>query len=109
MSGRDGRGYVYLVHAVGTAWYKIGKSGDPTTRVEQLEKNAPYHCRLIHSIRVADMHDTETFLHGFFYDKVVKREWFVLSEEDVKFFCRISGGSCDEVADQIARMSREAK
>jgi len=39
---RANQGYVYLIHAIGTDRYKIGRSVSPPVRLETLKKQSPY-------------------------------------------------------------------
>lgn len=80
------QGFVYLVDAVGTTWYKIGQSISPSKRLHSISCKAPYDCRFIHVFEVEDMTGTEQFWHKHFDDKRVNGEWFELTQEDVNLF-----------------------
>lgn len=77
-------GYIYVIQAVGTVRYKIGKSIDPHNRLTNLSKQAPYRLKLVFSFTVKDMSKAEKQLHQYFVDKRVNSEWFELSDADVE-------------------------
>lgn len=79
-------GYVYLMHGVGTPWYKIGKSGKPRIRLNQMSALAPFEIKLIHVHQVDDMDAVEQAFHARFAEKRASGEWFVLTEDDIKAF-----------------------
>ena len=84
---RQGRpGYIYLMHGVGTPWYKIGKSGDPHIRQNQIGVLAPFEIKLIYIHQVDDMDAAERAFHALFAEKRASGEWFVLTEADIKTF-----------------------
>lgn len=78
-------GYIYVVHAVNTDRYKIGKSVNPHNRLASLSKQAPYKLKLLFSFAVQDMSKTEKQLHQHFVDKQVNSEWFQLSSDDIEY------------------------
>lgn len=77
-------GYIYVVHAVDTELYKIGKSVNPNNRLASLSKQAPYRLKLLFSFAVKDMSRAEKQLHQHFVDKQVNSEWFQLSSDDIE-------------------------
>lgn len=79
-------GYIYVVHAVNTDRYKIGKSVNPRNRLVSLSKQAPYKLKLLSSFAVQDMSKAEKQLHHHFVDKQVNSEWFQLSNDDIECF-----------------------
>lgn len=44
---QEGKGFVYVIHAVGTNRIKIGYSVDPEKRLAQLQTGSPYELRLL--------------------------------------------------------------
>lgn len=72
--GREG--YVYLVHAEGTDRYKIGRSVNPITRIQELQKQSPYPLRLIRTSWSLDAIADEAWLHEHFKDCRIFGEWF---------------------------------
>lgn len=79
-------GYVYLMHGIGTEWYKIGLSIDPDKRRVSLETKSPYEIELLNAHKVDDMYTEEAFWHEKFAEKRANGEWFTLSEDDVHEF-----------------------
>ncbi|MBD2414515.1 hypothetical protein FACHB389_31500 [Nostoc calcicola FACHB-389] len=78
-------GYIYVVHAINTDRYKIGKSVNPNNRLVSLSKQAPYKLKLLFSFAVQDMSKAEKQLHQYFIDKQVNSEWFQLSNDDIEY------------------------
>ncbi len=77
-------GVVYLLRA--GAWYKIGKSTDPTSRYSQLAIQLPEKPELIHEIDTNDVHRLERYWHDHFSRRRANGEWFALTGEDVEEF-----------------------
>lgn len=84
---RPNPGYVYLMHAVGTEWYKIGFSVNPEQRSEALAAKAPYDVEIVHMVQVSDMRSVESYWHERFASKRVNGEWFTLDDDDIAEFC----------------------
>lgn len=79
-------GYVYLIHGIGTSWYKIGVSLDTKVRLKQLGTQGPFKIELIHQLKVDDMVAVESYFHRLFNGKRAEGEWFTLSPDDIKLF-----------------------
>lgn len=79
-------GYVYLIHGIGTSWYKIGLSLNTKVRLKQLGTQGPFKNELIHQIKVDDMVAVESHFHRLFDGKRAEGEWFTLSPDDIKLF-----------------------
>lgn len=73
-------GYVYLVWAIGTERYKIGRSKDPSRRVQALSKQSCYPLKLIDSHYSVDCEQHEKRLHNIFWQHRVHGEWFEIPE-----------------------------
>jgi predicted flap endonuclease-1-like 5' DNA nuclease len=86
----DKSGYIYLIHGVGTKWYKIGQSINPEVRREELGTQGPFKYAQVWAFTVNDMDAVEDFLHRHFAHRRVEGEWFVLSEWDIEAFKRVS-------------------
>lgn len=91
-------GYVYLMHAAGTKWYKIGVSKQPEVRQEQLSTKTPYEVVMISHYSDIDPLVAEKEWHKAFADKRVRGEWFELSDADIEEF--------KEIASLIRAMNR---
>lgn len=76
-------GGVYLLQCLNR--YKIGRGKDVAQRVKQIQTNAPYEVRHIHTITTDNAARLEALLHVRFASKRVLGEWFELSAEDVAY------------------------
>lgn len=83
---RKSSGYVYLMHGVGTEWYKIGHSVNPVTRAAAIGVKAPFEIHLLASYWAEDRFNDETIWHRRFESKRINGEWFALTPEDVSLF-----------------------
>ena len=79
------QGYVYLVHAEGSKFYKIGKSTNPDRRIIQISLKMPFPVRLKKIWRSNFMSYSEKFLHSFFDHLRVNGEWFLFPDDGVDF------------------------
>jgi hypothetical protein len=73
---RANQGYVYLIHAVGTDRYKIGRSVNPPVRLETLKKQSPYPLQIVECFWTPDAITDEKKLHIYFKSDRVYGEWF---------------------------------
>jgi hypothetical protein len=88
------KGGVYIIKIkTEMPYYKIGCSRDPSKRLSAIRTHSPFDVDLIHIIPCDDMYEVERILHKRYYDKNVRGEWFVLTDEDVAEICAISGVS----------------
>lgn len=71
--------YTYIFKDKATGFYKIGKSNDVKRRFRELS-TANINLVLVEVIP----EDKEKFLHKLFHSKNVLREWFCLTEDDLK-------------------------
>lgn len=77
-------GFIYLIHAVGSNRYKIGRTARIESRLARLKAQAPYPMELIHHFWTDDSTGMEATLHTKFQSKRVHGEWFELSDEDIE-------------------------
>ena len=75
-------GYVYLLRAA-TGEYKIGKSLVVPRRLAQLQTGSPVELQLIHQFPAVNAAKAERALHKRFVSRLVRSEWFLLTESDV--------------------------
>ncbi len=76
---KDNPGFIYLMHAKGTEFFKIGRSFDPTQREYQLnDTKAPFEIELLKQISTAKVKRAEHILHEYFSKKRIRGEWFRL-------------------------------
>lgn len=76
--GREG--WVYLIHAQDTIRYKIGRSINPISRIQELQKQSPYPLEITQSFWAADAVVDEAILHERFNEYRVFGEWFEFSD-----------------------------
>jgi hypothetical protein len=74
-------GYIYLLNAVGTSYYKIGKSVHPDKRLKQISPKMPYECELISVIPTFFKTMAEAEYHAHFEKNRVNGEWFEIEEK----------------------------
>lgn len=91
-------GYVYVLKG-GDGLYKLGFSTDPSRRHRLINTYTMFDTELIHTIRAPYMGLAEGYLHLVFKAQHVRREWFRLLDEQVKWLCSI--GAIAEVGGKI--------
>jgi hypothetical protein len=84
MRSRSMSTQVYLIHALGTVFYKIGMASDTSSRLSILQIGCPFELVVIWSKEFSDAEKIETFLHSTFKNCRVRGEWFKLNSEDLK-------------------------
>jgi DNA-binding Xre family transcriptional regulator len=77
------KGFVYLILHLEFGFVKIGKTSDLKTRFNQLKQEFG-KISLIHSIETDNAIELEKHFHEMFADKRSEREWFNLTNDDVK-------------------------
>jgi len=78
-------GYVYIVGAVGTRYFKIGISQESVMRrLCNLQTGSPLKLRYVYHGYVANMFQTEKDLHKIFSSFRTIGEWFSLTTEGVQ-------------------------
>lgn len=81
---------VYLIHMIGTDFYKIGLAKDASERVKQLQTGNPAPLRLVFEARTLDAYAAESEIHGLFNDCQVQNEWFELPEPQLnEVLCKL--------------------
>jgi len=80
----NNQGYVYLIHAVGTDRYKIGRSINPPVRLETLKKQSPYPLQILECFWTPDAIADEKYFHNREYLAPHRKfgEWFEVSDEE---------------------------
>jgi hypothetical protein len=81
----DKTDYVYVIRALRTNLYKIGKTNDPEGRLQSLQTGSAHRLKLLHVIRADNATAAEEELHRLLHGKRMEGEWFRLtnSEKDV--------------------------
>lgn len=76
-------GYVYLAISHNTGLVKIGCTSDVERRLPELEKKFSQSIEYLKYFWCSDMGYLESALHQWYEKKLVEKEWFRLSEQDV--------------------------
>jgi hypothetical protein len=77
-------GIVYLLRS--GRHYKIGKTKDFKSRLDQIKLQLPLKIEVIHQIQTDDPDGIEKYWHRRFEDRRLNGEWFGLSAADVEVF-----------------------
>jgi hypothetical protein len=85
----DKAGYVYLINAIGTNRYKIGRTLDLKRRVSQLNYQSSYPLKIVLSFKSYYPAEDEKALHKKFASYRVHGEWFEFSFVDATEFYSI--------------------
>lgn len=80
------RRIVYVARLVTTDFYKIGIADDVKSRLMQIQTHSPFQVTLICTFQWTHPETLEKQLHFEFHEKLVRGEWFKLTEDDVKSF-----------------------
>ena len=78
-------GFIYLVNAVGTDKFKIGRATDVVKRIQGLQTGNPLKVRYVYHSYVQNTNLCEMELHNKFSARREIGEWFTLTPEEVKF------------------------
>ncbi|MEG4109893.1 GIY-YIG nuclease family protein [Microcoleus sp. S13_C5] len=78
-------GFIYLVQAVGTDKFKIGRAGDVARRIKELQTGSPLKIRYVYHAYVHNANLCEMELHNKFSKQREIGEWFALTQEDIEF------------------------
>ncbi|GET35912.1 GIY-YIG nuclease family protein [Microseira wollei] len=78
--------YVYLIHEVGTNYYKIGITVNLNKRISQLQTGSANQLKYLHYIQISNRKEVEKALHTKYKTRRVRRngEWFEFSNQEVK-------------------------
>lgn len=76
-------GFVYLIHAEGSNYYKIGKTTKPERRLLQISPKMPFKTRFVKIWRSLFMSEAETFLHRAYSQRRTNGEWFELESGEL--------------------------
>lgn len=90
-------GCVYLVRAIGTNKYKIGRTSDVGKRFNQLRQGSPIPLELVAEWKTDDTASDEARLHSLFASQRTHGEWFNLDAKHIELafqsFCDQPGCS----------------
>ena len=87
---QDLSGFVYLVKAENTSYFKIGKSKAPYRRLSQLQTGSPIPLTVVERVFSLDCCTLERLLHQHYEAYQVRNEWFDLPDECVKEFLSVA-------------------
>jgi hypothetical protein len=76
-------GYVYLVHAIGTNRYKIGRTNDLIARLRQLQGQSAYPLKILRAFKTINPAWDEAYWQKKYQKKRVYGEWFEFSPDDI--------------------------
>ena len=85
-SNNDKSGFVYLVRASKTSFYKIGCSKKPYQRLQSLQTGSPLEIKIIERIFSFDSQGLEKDLHDYYSAYWLRGEWFDFPDEVVREF-----------------------
>lgn len=91
---QDKVGYVYLLHD--GEFYKIGMSGQPDKRLQQLQYQDGRDYTIVALIPTEDNRRLEADLHKKYRSKRVKGEWFNLAPEDIAWISALASTEEEE-------------
>jgi prophage antirepressor-like protein len=83
-------GFVYLVRAVTSTHYKIGKSRHPYKRLSSLQTGSPLELIIIERIFSMEYQKLELLLHEYYRDYWIRGEWFDFPDECVNQFAAVA-------------------
>lgn len=90
-----GPGYVYLMRAEGTDFYKIGHATNVERRWYGIDAACPLPVVIIHKTYVDCQTEGERYWHRLYRKCRVKGEWFKLTENHVALFKAVNGPDVD--------------
>lgn len=74
-------GYIYLINAVGSNYFKIGLTKNPRQRIKQISPKMPFETEYVLLWRTLFMHHAEKYLHDYFEECRANGEWFLFKLE----------------------------
>src|SRR5215210_7810718 len=80
----DRAGYIYILAAEGSPYYKIGRAKVVNNRIAQMRPNLPFKVRRVCTLRTDDAIGLERWIHQRFKDLRQNGEWFALTPEQVE-------------------------
>jgi Meiotically up-regulated gene 113 len=86
------QGYIYLIHAVGSNYYKIGKTKAPDRRLLEIAPQMPFTCKFIRVWHSNFMSLAEKYLHQRFKQFRANGEWFEFSCKQLEEFFNLDLG-----------------
>ncbi|MGL4618706.1 MAG: GIY-YIG nuclease family protein [Chroococcidiopsis sp.] len=81
-------GCIYLIEAVGTNRFKVGRSSNLDIRIEQLRNQSPYPLKIVKQFNSLDSITEEALLHKLLAPTRIHGEWFSLNEPNFNLFLK---------------------
>ena len=81
-------GCIYLIEAVGTNRFKVGRSSNLGIRIEQLRNQSPYPLKIVKQFNSLDCVTEEALLHRLLTPTRVYGEWFSLNETNLNLLLK---------------------
>lgn len=82
-------GYVYIMWAKDSPYYKIGKTSNPHRRLGQIAPKMPFTTEIACVIKTDNMTVLERHMHECYEPYRVNGEWFLLDQSDVAHYTAI--------------------
>jgi hypothetical protein len=76
-------GYLYIINAIGTDYYKIGMSNRVENRLQGLQTSSPFQLKIIKKFVCVNKRLVEKSIHAYLKNKKIRSEWFELLENDL--------------------------
>ena len=89
--------YVYLINEIGTDNYKLGKSQNTKTRLNNLQTGNSTTLQLVASFQTYDFTLLESILHDTFKTNNITREWFKFEPKILSEVIQIMHNVCIKV------------
>jgi hypothetical protein len=81
-------GCIYLIEAVGTNRFKVGRSSNLGIRIEQLRNQSPYPLKIVKQFDSLDCITEEALLHKLLAPTRIYGEWFNLNETNLNLLLK---------------------
>jgi hypothetical protein len=76
-------GFIYLIRAIDTAYYKIGYTNNPSRRFSQISPKMPFKTKQMKVWRTNCMDIAEKMLHEIYAEYRTNGEWFDLPDSEI--------------------------
>jgi hypothetical protein len=100
-------GFVYLVQAKATKYYKIGVSKEAHRRLKSLQVGTPLELIVCDRIFAMDCKKLEKALHEYYDAYSIRGEWFNFSKDMAKNFLSVANDLNTDIENDIAMLDNE--
>lgn len=94
---KDNSGFVYLIKATKTNFYKMGMSKDPYKRLQSLQTGTPFELTILYRVFTFDCVALEKALHEYYQGYWLRGEWFDLPKSEVDNFIGVASTLDQEI------------